>query len=358
MPLSATLPSPRVPDPATAPVLRWGVMGTGWIAERFVTAVRRLTRQDVSAVGSRDRRTADFFADRFGIARRYGSYADLVADPQLDVIYVATPHNAHLPCAELVLQAGKAVLVEKPLALNAGQARRLADVAAASGLFCMEALWTFFLPKFDVIRQVLDDGLLGTVHTVLADNGEWFPAGHRIFDASLAGGPMLDLGTYPVSLAVRILGEADGVLADGTWLPTGVHAQVGALLRHGSARSVVHTTLLGNTATTAVLSGDAATLTIPGAFYRPGPFVLAAADASATLTYREPAVGYDGLAFQVAETARRIVAGDRGSPVRPLADSIATLAAMDAIRAQLEIVFPGETACGTPTDADTGAAVH
>jgi predicted dehydrogenase len=250
----------------TAPSLRWGVMGTGWIAERFVAAAKRFTRQDIAAVGSRTPAGAQQFGERFDIRRRFGSYEDLVAAPDIDVVYVATPHHGHLPCAELALEAGKHVLVEKPFTLNASQAERLADLAAVRSLFCMEALWTFFLPKFDVIAQIIDDGLLGTIHTVVADNGEWFPPGHRIFRPELAGGPMLDLGTYLVSLAVQVLGAPDGVLADGTNAATGVNAQAGVLLRHGAARSVLHTTLLSNTPAVAVVAGDAATLTTTGVF--------------------------------------------------------------------------------------------
>ena len=340
--LPRSLPASRVVDPIGAPKLRWGVLGTGWIAERFVAAAKKLTRQQISAVGSRSAAGAAHFADRFEIPRRHGSYADLVADPEIDVVYVATPHNAHLSCAELALTAGKHVLVEKPLTLNASEAGRLADLATAQHLFCMEALWTFFLPKFDVIRQVLADGALGTVHTVLADNGEWFAAGHRILRPELAGGPLLDLGTYPVSLAVSVLGAPDAVLADGTLAPTGVNGQAAAILRQGAARSVLHTTLLSNTPNSAVIAGDAATLTIPGVFYRPGPFTVVDSDGSATLTHDEPLIGYDGLAYEAAETARRIAAGETGSPQRPLADSIATLRVMDEIRRQLGVTFAEE----------------
>ena len=158
------------------------------------------------AVGSRDHARSAGFAQSFGIERAYGSYEELVGDRDVDVVYVATPHNAHFPCAALALQAGKHALVEKPLALNAAQAERLAELARAANVFCMEALWTMFLPKFDVIRQLLADGALGDIHSVQADHGEFFEAGHRILRADLAGGPLLDLGTYPVSFATWVLG--------------------------------------------------------------------------------------------------------------------------------------------------------
>jgi predicted dehydrogenase len=198
-------PAARTPDPMAAPPLRWGVIGPGWIAQRFVTALQRSTAPRVVPVASRDLARAEAFAGDLGIETAYGSYQQLLSDPGVDVAYIATPHNAHHPCALLALDAGKHVLVEKPLAINAAQAGEIADLARRSGLFCMEALWSFFLPKYDVIRQILDDGLLGEVRTVIADNGEYFTPDHRIFRQDLAGGPLLDLGTYPVSLAVAVL---------------------------------------------------------------------------------------------------------------------------------------------------------
>ena len=140
----------------------------------------------------------------------------LVSDPDLDVVYIATPHNAHLPHALLALEAGKHTLVEKPLALNADQGQRIADDARSRGLFCMEAYWTAFLPKFDVLRQLLGADIVGEITAVVADFGEWFSASHRIHRPELAGGPMLDLGTYLISLVLDVVGPPDRIVASGT----------------------------------------------------------------------------------------------------------------------------------------------
>jgi len=266
------LPAPRTLDPLAAPALRWGVIGPGWIAERFVQALQRSTRQQVIAVGSRDLDRSSAFAAEHGIERPYGSYAELLADPEVDVVYIATPHNAHHPCALQSLRAGKHTLVEKPMALNALQAGELAAAAAAQGVFFMEALWTMFLPKFDVIRHLLDDGVLGEISTVIADHGEYFAAGHRILRHDLAGGPLLDLGTYPISFATWVLGEAASVQAAGQPHPAGVNGQVSAVLSDGAGnQAVLNTTIFSNTPTTAVIAGSLATLSIPGPFYQPGP---------------------------------------------------------------------------------------
>lgn len=336
----ARLPEPRTPDPMAAPALRWGVMGTGWIAERFVPSLHRHTRQRVLAVGSRDADRAIEFGGRFGVPRTHSSYEALVADPDVDVVYVATPHPMHHPCALLALQAGKHVLIEKPLAVNADQAAEIAEFARSRNLFCMEALWSFFLPKFDVVRQILDYGMLGEIHTVNAEHGEHFGPEHRIMRPELAGGPLLDLGTYPIALAVWTLGKPERVLASGQPAPSGVNGQAAAILSGPAGRlAVLHTTLFSNTPTTATIAGTAATLTMSGPFSLPGDFTVTSSDGSATLSFTEAPIGHDGLHYQAAEVARCIAAGRRESPIRPLADSITTMTVLDEIRRQIGVTF-------------------
>lgn len=340
--LPRLLPRPRTPDPMDAPPLRWGVLGTGWIAERFAASLTRSTRQRLYAVGSRSPATARAFAARVGASTAYGSYAELVADPRVDVVYVATPHNLHHPHARLALEAGRPVVVEKPMGLNAAQCRDLGALAARQGLFLMEAMWTLFLPKFDVIRQLLADGLLGDVHTVIADMGERFGPEHRIQRADLAGGPLLDLGTYPVMLATWVLGAPAEVQATGAPAPSGVNGQTAAILRTAAgAVASLHTTLLSDTPTTAVVAGSAATLELAGPFYQPGGFVVTR-PGGAPLVHEEPAIAHAALHFEAAEAARRIVSGEQASPLRPVADTVTTMAAMDAIRREVGISYAEE----------------
>ena len=340
------LPPARTPDPRTAPALGWGVLGTGWIAERFVGSLQAHSNQQVVAVGSRSRGTAEQFARRFGIARAHAGYPELVADPDVDVVYVATPHNAHLEGALLALEAGKHTLVEKPLALNADEARQIAAAAASRGLFCLEAHWTTFLPKYDVLSQLLGSGALGTITAVVADFGEWFAPGHRIFSPDLAGGPMLDLGTYLVSLVVNVLGpRPDEIVARSTPLECGVRGQTAMILTYGDRQATLHTSILSNTPTRASITGTEASLSIDGPFYQPGGFALTSTDGARSLRYEEPRSAHDGgLHYQAAEVARRIAAGETESPLRPLELSIATLAVIDEVRRQTDDLFPSERA--------------
>lgn len=337
-----SLPRARVPDQDRVPRLRWGVAGPGWIAERFVSALKAHTRQEVVAVQSSDPARARAFAERMGVEKSFGG-RDMLADPDVDVVYVSTVHTRHLPDALAAIEAGKHVLVEKPLALNADEGRRLRDAARARGVFLMEAYWADFLPKFDVIRQLLADGALGDIRTVIADHGEWFGPEHRIMRADLAGGSMLDLGTYPVALATKVLGRPDRVLASGEAAPSGVNGQCAMLLSHANgAQSVLHTSILGHTPGDALISGTGGMLTVPGRFYTPGPFTLTANDLATRLVFEEERNHYAQLFHQIVHLAACVGEGLAESPVRPLADSLLTLEVMDEARRQLGVTFPGE----------------
>lgn len=331
--LPNALPASRVPDPRTAPPLRWGILGTGWIAKRFVAAMTAHTGQIPHAVGSRSQAGADRFAAAHGIATAHGSYDALLDDPAVDVVYIATPHNHHLPAALDTIAAGKHLLVEKPLGVNADEAIQIADAARTAGVYCAEALWTLFLPKFDVLRHLLDDGAIGEPRSVIADFGEWFDADHRIRRSELAGGPMLDLGTYPVSLSTWVLGEPAQVTALSTPAPTGVEAQFGAVL--GSDRGAL-TTIFSSidalTPTAATIAGSDGEIVIGGPFYQPGPFTVRDHEGAA-LCWQEPLIAHAGLHFEAAAVARDIAQGRTESTIRPLQDSVVTLRTMDRIAA-------------------------
>ncbi len=333
---------PRLPDPMTAPGLRWGVLGSGWIADRFVAALREHTRQTVVAVASREPNRRLSFADRHDLPRTYGDAAALAADPGVEIVYVATPHPAHLEGALAAIDAGKPALVEKPLGLDADQATRIADRARAAGVYCAEALWTFFLPRFDVVRQVLESGAIGELRTVLAEYGEWLPDGHRAMDPALAGGSLLDLGSYPVALAALLLGEPVQVLATGETNRFGVNAQTGALVRdRAGALAVLYTGLGASTPTAATIAGSRGAIELPGPFYQPGDVVVRTWADGEILRYTEPAVGHQALCWEAAAVARDLAAGRTQSAERPLAHSIAAHRLMDTVRQRIGVVFTG-----------------
>ena len=339
--LPAALPEPRRPLPESVPSLRWGVLGTGWIALRFVASLQASTTQRVVAVGSRSQTSADAFAAAAGIGRGHGSAEALVADPDVDVVYVATPHHLHRAGALLAVDAGKHVLVEKPLGLDAVEAQEISDAAVRAGVFCMEAMWSLFLPRFDVVRQVLDAGLLGDVRTVIADHGEHFDPPHRILDPAMAGGSLLDLGTYVTTLATWVLGPARRVLATGEMTASGVNGQAAMLLTHaGDATSVLHSTLLTRTPTSATIAGTAATLSLPGPFFRPGDVVVTSADSSRSVTWTDPEpIGHGALFHSALEVARCIGEGLLESPLHPATSVRANMTALDEVTRQLGVTY-------------------
>jgi len=319
---------------ADSPV-RWGILGTGGIASSFAADLRLTSSGAAVAVGSRSRESADRFADRFGIANRHASYESLVADPDVDVIYVATPHPMHHGNAILALRAGKHVLVEKPFTMNAAEAREVVDVARNHGLFAMEAMWTRFLPHVAVIRDWLARGVLGDVVTVTADHGQWFAedAGFRLFAPELGGGALLDLGVYPVSFASMVLGPPSRIVSMSDPAFTGVDAQTSMLFGYDSgAQAVLTCTLRAKSPTRAAIVGTDARIEVEGNFYAP---------AAVTLIPRkgDPArveSGHEGrgLRHQADEVARRLAAGEVESPLMPLDETISIMDTMDIVLAQ------------------------
>ena len=319
---------------AGSPV-RWGILGTGGIASSFAADLL-LTGSGVAvAVGSRSQRSADRFADKFGIASRHASYESLVADPDVDVVYVATPHPMHRGNALLALQAGKHVLVEKPFTMTAAEAREVVDVARKHGLFAMEAMWTRFLPHVAVIRGWLAQGVLGDVVTVTADHGLWFAedAGFRLFAPELGGGALLDLGVYPVSFASMVLGAPSRIVSMSDPAFTGVDAQTSMLFGYDSgAQAVLTCTLRAKSPTRAAIVGTGARIEAEGNFYAPTAVTLIPRNGDPVRV--EPGHEGRGLAHEADEVARRLAAGETESPLMPLDETVSIMETMDIVLSQ------------------------
>jgi predicted dehydrogenase len=315
--------------------LRWGILGTGGIADTFASDLTLTDSGVASAVGSRSQSSADRFADVHGIERRHASYEALVADPDVEAIYVATPHPMHRDNAILALSAGKPVLVEKPFAMNAAEAAEIVSVARERGLFAMEAMWTRFLPGLAVVRDWLDQGRLGRIVTVSADHGQWFaedPA-FRLFAPELGGGALLDLGIYPVSFASMVLGEPNRVVSLSDPAFTGVDAQTSILLGYpGGAQAVLTCTLAARSPTRATIVGTEARIEIDGDFYAPAAVTLIPRTGEPTRVEAEDTGR--GLHHEADEVARRLVLGELESPLMPLDETIAIMETMDTVQAQ------------------------
>lgn len=345
--MTLTLPTPRTPDPMAAPVLRWGILAPGGIARGMAAALRARTRQEIVAVASRDLARAEAFATEFGVDRAYGSYAELVADPGVDVVYVASPHSAHREHALLAIEAGKPVLVEKAFARNAVEAAEVVAAARAQGVFCMEAMWTRFLPGMDVLRQALADGVLGEVETVFADHGQplWPGGPQRLSDPALAGGALLDLGIYPLSFASWTLVGIESVTATGSVTDEGVDRQESmTVVGRGGGIGVLHATMAARTRTRASVAGTSGRIDLgdPGrSWYGPTSLELTSRDGAQAARW-EPTDRDHGLHFEACEVARCITEGRLESELMPLDETVAIMGMMDDVRRQLGVTYPGE----------------
>lgn len=295
------------------------------------------SRQQVVAVASRSQDRADVFAREFGVDRAYDDLAAMCADPTVDAVYVATPHSGHLEQALVAIEAGKHVLVEKAFAVDAAEARQLVAAARSRGVTCMEAMWTRFLPGYDVVRQLLSDGALGQIEAVYADHGQWFAYDpqHRLFNPELAGGALLDLGIYPVSFAAFALGTDLQVRASGRPAPTGVDGHVSIVATQGNATAVLDTTLFARTPTTASISGTEARLEFAPDFYTPTPISLITREGTATTIDPGPLTRHEGLVYEAAHFAQLVADGRPESPLLPLDETVAIMDLLDEIRGQL-----------------------
>jgi predicted dehydrogenase len=315
--------------------LGWGLVGTGGIAGTFAADLMFTDSGRAAAVGSRNLDSANRFADEFDIPNRHASYEALVADPDVDVVYVATPHPMHHANALLALRAGKPVLVEKAFTMNAAEAEELVAVARAEGLFLMEAMWTRFLPHIAEIRRLLAEGALGKIVTVTADHGQWFAKDpdFRLFAPELGGGALLDLGVYPVSFASMVLGKPDRIVSLIDPAFTGVDGQTSMLFGYASgAQAVLTCTSSAKSPTRGAIVGTDARIEIDGDFYAPTSFTLITR--TGERTYFDSQSEGKGLWHEADAVARCLHEGLLESPLMPLDESVSIMQTMDAVLAQ------------------------
>lgn len=338
-----------VPNPMEAPAVRWGILGAGNIAATLTRAVTARTASSVVAVGSRGAQKAQLFIDEHlggdASVTAHGSYEELVADPSVDVIYVATPHSHHREHALLAINAGKHVLVEKSFTRNEAEAQEVLEAARQQRVFVMEAMWTRFLPHVAAVRNVIDSGVIGEVNTIMADHGFLFPydPNHRIYNINLAGGGLLDLGVYPVSFVHDVLGVPEQVHAHGSLTSDGVDGQISMIFQYAdAAQAHLHTSIVGRTPGGASIVGSLGRIDIPPAFYRPNGFTVNTY-AGERFEY-QPDADVLGFEFQAAEVARCITDGATQSERMSWNATLEVMRTMDEIRRQVGVVYPGETA--------------
>ncbi|WP_395816423.1 Gfo/Idh/MocA family protein [Curtobacterium flaccumfaciens] len=336
--MTMTFPVPGVHALRGGPVLRWGVIGPGEIANDFTTTLHANSDQRVVAVGSRSPERAAAFAARHGVPGVHGSYEALVADPSVDVVYVASPHPQHLGHALLAIAAGKHVLVEKPMTTSAADTRTLADAARAAGVLAMEAMWTRYLPGTTVVARLLADGVLGDVRLATVDVG-WPHApdpADRMFDPAAGGGALLDAGVYGHWFARFATGAPVTSSTTGAVSDRGVDLQsVTVSTAEGGAQAVVTTSMTAWTPGLAVIAGSRATVRYTDHFVFPASFAVHHRGGEDHWAEPTGLRGRQGLVWQAAALAQYVADGRTESPVHSLDDSVGIATALDAARAAL-----------------------
>ena len=321
---------------------KWGILGPGGIARAFAKDLQLLDGHEVAAVGSRTLSNAQEFAKSFG-GTAYGSYEELVADPTVDAIYVATPHPSHKDNVISALNAGKPVLCEKPFAVNAHEAREMVAAAERNSVALMEAMWARFLPHYAHVREIIASGVLGQILTVQADHGQRLADRNipRLIEPSLAGGALLDLGIYPVSFAHMILGNPTKITASAVLTDKGVDAQTSMIFDYADgAQAILTTTMIEQTPCRAVVAGVNGWLEIDRTFYNPTSMRVVLFDGSVT-QYPHTYTGH-GLREQAEAFKKLVQSGKNQSEILTWKDTVDIMGTLDAVRSQIGLRYPFE----------------
>lgn len=323
--------------------LGWGILGTGGIARLFSSDLKT-NGHTIAAVGSRSQATADSFAADYGIHNAHASYEALVEDPSVDVVYIATPHPFHAENATLALNAGKHVLIEKPFAINAREAREVVQLAEERGLVVLEAMWTRWLPHMLRVRELVAAGTLGDVRTMIVDHDQKLSIDpeHRLNAPELGGGALLDLGIYPVSFAWDIFGKPSTITAISSPTATGVDRQTAILFGYaGGQQAVMHTALDTLGPNEAAIIGTEGRIEIDSVWYTPTGFSVF--DHKNVLVERfEQKVNGRGMHFQALELERLVAAGETAGTILPPSETVDIMEALDEVRRQIGLRYPGD----------------
>jgi predicted dehydrogenase len=337
------------PVPASGDPVRWGVISTGRIASTVVSDLALLPDAVLQSVSSRTRQNAEAFAAEHGFQSAYGDdgglpgYQRLLQDPAVDVVYVATPHTSHYSVAKAALEAGKHVLCEKPLTINAGEAAELVRLAKEKSLFLMEAVWTRFLPSVQRAAEIIASGELGEIRWVQADLG--FPApdrpGSRLWRREDGGGALMDVGVYPLTWAMFSLGRPQSITATAHLTDGGVDSETALTLSYSSGAQVqAMTSLTAATPQTATVCGTKGMLRCNAPLFNPTELTITSS--SGEQRVEKFTLAGRGYTYQLREVIRCLQQGLLESPTMPLTDTLATMSLLDTARAQAGIRYQAD----------------
>lgn len=322
--------------------INWGIIAPGRIAHKFAHDLQLAEGARLHAVASRSMERASAFANQYGAHHAYGSYEEILDCPDLDVIYIASPHTEHFAHTLMCLERKIPVLCEKPMAINSRQARQMVETARANDTFLMDAIWTRFIPAFEEALQLLDDGIVGPLKTIRADFGfrADFPPEHRVFNMALGGGALLDVGIYPIFLATLLWGKPKNVKASAAFGPTGADLSSAMIFEYtGNRLAILDASIAVNTNIEAFLYGETGTMHIHSRFHHP---------AKVAVSYYEKPTEYFGHNFtgngyyhEIMEVCECLRNGQKESKKLPLSFSLQLMEVLDWVRKEAGIVYPG-----------------
>jgi predicted dehydrogenase len=313
--------------------IRWAILGTGAVANRFAGALHNISDQaELLAVGSRRQESADAFGSRYAIPRRYGSYAEVAADPDVDVVYIGTPHLYHLRDASLCLEGGRHVLCEKAFTMNVQEAAALIDLARARGLFLMEAMWTRFFPVHVRLRELVAQGVFGELRGLIVHHVYQAASADEVVDPRLGLGAFMDQAPYGVGLAASLLGPVEDVAIQTATGPTGVSEQAFYVLKHAGGRlSSIVTSRVAVDVKDAFLFGSLGKVEIHDPWYKPTRMTVEIRGKPPE-TIEFPLGGYTGYEYEALAVMDCIRAGRTECDAMPLSDTLAVMRVMDRLR--------------------------
>ena len=324
--------------------VRWGILGTGRIAKAFANALKDTPGAVLAGVGSRTLDSAQAFTQEFG-GTAYASYEQLAQAGDIDLIYVGTPHPMHFENVRMALEAGKGVLCEKAFTVNRAEAEQLVALARAKNLFLMEAMWSRYLPGLAEVRRIVDSGEIGKAVQVIADLGFASPAGpeHRLFNPELGGGALLDIGIYPLSIAVALLGPVESVVAQADIGATGVDEQTSFVLKHrGGGLSSCSCSLRAHLPSELTIAGDLGRVRMNTKFHHAQTVTVTRLD-GVSRTVATPYLG-NGYVHEAIEAQRCWQQGLLESPSMTQGETLALMGVMDEIRRQIGLRYAADRA--------------
>jgi len=325
--------------------INWGIIGPGKIAHKFAADLLLAEGAVLHGVASRDLDRAVAFAGKYGAVNHYGSYEELVGDPEIDIVYVATPHTFHCAHTMLCLRHGKAVVCEKPFGMNFREVQAMADEARARGLFLMEAFWTRFIPCTEKLLELLASGVIGDIEYLRADFGfvgDKDP-GKRVYNKALGGGSLLDVGIYPVFLSLLLLGVPTTIKAMASFTHTGVDGICTMLFDHaGGGKSVLESSVTVQTPTEAMIYGSKGTIKLHNRFHHADTLSVAGHNGNEETIH----LAYTGTGYyhEILEAMDCLWRHKTESDKMPLSFSMDLIRTLDRVREEIGLVYDG---CGS-----------